>query len=1000
MRIPEETKNIILQTANLHDIIAEHVVLKKQGANLEGTCPMCQKTGKGKGLQYNHTKGLYKCFSCGFGGNSAVNFLMSVKKIKYPEALAELAAKYSIEIMQPKKMLSAKGEISYCEKKLKESGLSSSDVEASVYVDDVTRKEIPTFQSGTRNQYGQIEPGNDIIIWYYDIDGKPTMYKKEKTNRFEHLFRIRWQFPEQHQDKNNNPIKYQSPAGSGTHLYIPEKIRNAYQKGSKITRLFLQEGELKAEKACKHGMLSVGLMGINSLGQQNRLPFDINLIVQRCMVEEVVFVVDADLFELSRKLTIKAPLDQRSWSFFSAIKNFKKYFEELRNQDLYIDTYFAYNYSDKNYKGIDDQLVGMFKNKEHELVEDIDRAINTKEGKGVYYQVYKITTEPEAKLLKLWNLDSAEKFAEYHKETIIKSGLKEFTISRHRWRFDENEKLELAQPITEDEKYWVDKSYTDKNNIYHEKIQFVYGRCYTFLQNRGFGRIKMKDGKWYFAKIDNKIIRIVEAWEMKDYIMTLSKEICPENVMELFYRGGKMYFGTESLSNLNFIMPHIKESDKKTQQLYFKNKFWNISTTGIEEKNYEELDGFVWEDKIIDYQPKLLKNKMFSVEKLDDEFFDINQELKSILLEFKGNYVFEMSEEAQRCHYAMFLLNASNFHHYKKELTYAEKMENSMAFIAKMTCLGYLMHEFRNKSCEVAVICMDGKLSEVGESHGRTGKSLFGFAIDQMLPTVYINGKKKDLTEDTFWAEEVTEKSSVIFIDDLRANIDFEFFFPVITGKLTINGKGIKKFTLSEKDTPKLLMTTNHAINGSTGSFRARQAIIAFSDYYNEDRRPAEDFGLNFWSEWDGTEQWNLFYNFMSECLQLYLEIGLVAPIFENIEKRRMRQFLGEDFLSWANDKYGTTDDQDPNEVYDSEFMNRKLTRYDLQADFWTKYRKQEKYVTATIFKKKLKVWCQYRNLRFNPHKIDSKSQPGADDKSGGTEYITVANDKFESDSF
>jgi len=28
MRIPDETKNIILQTAKLHDIIAEHVVLK------------------------------------------------------------------------------------------------------------------------------------------------------------------------------------------------------------------------------------------------------------------------------------------------------------------------------------------------------------------------------------------------------------------------------------------------------------------------------------------------------------------------------------------------------------------------------------------------------------------------------------------------------------------------------------------------------------------------------------------------------------------------------------------------------------------------------------------------------------------------------------------------------------------------------------------------------------------------------------------------------------
>ena len=54
-----------------------------------------------------------------------------------------------------------------------------------------------------------------------------------------------------------------------------------------------------------------------------------------------------------------------------------------------------------------------------------------------------------------------------------------------------------------------------------------------------------------------------------------------------------------------------------------------------------------------------------------------------------------------------------------------------------------------------------------------------------------------------------------------------------------------------------------------------------------------EDFGLNFWSEWDGTEQWNLFYNFMSECLQLYLEIGLVAPIFENIEKKK------DETISW-----------------------------------------------------------------------------------------------------
>ncbi len=141
-----------------------------------------------------------------------------------------------------------------------------------------------------------------------------------------------------------------------------------------------------------------------------------------------------------------------------------------------------------------------------------------------------------------------------------------------------------------------------------------------------------------------------------------------------------------------------------------------------------------------------------------------------------------------------------------------------------------------------------------------------------MIPQVYIGGKSKDLTEDPFLFEEVTEKSKNIFIDDVRANVDFEFFFPVITGRMTINCKGIGKFTLPEKDTPKLYITTNHAINGSTASFRDRQALIAFSDFYSDDYKPIDDFGNNFFEEWD-EKQWNLFYNFMAACLQLYFKV-------------------------------------------------------------------------------------------------------------------------------
>ena len=113
---------------------------------------------------------------------------------------------------------------------------------------------------------------------------------------------------------------------------------------------------------------------------------------------------------------------------------------------------------------------------------------------------------------------------------------------------------------------------------------------------------------------------------------------------------------------------------------------------------------------------------------------------------------------------------------------------------SKMTAIGYLLHKYRDKSCEKAVIAMDGRLSEVGESNGRTGKSIVGFAIGEVVPQVYIGAKSKDLEHDPFLFKEVTEKTDNIFLDDVRANIDFEFFFPIITGKLMVNTKGVKRF--------------------------------------------------------------------------------------------------------------------------------------------------------------------------------------------------------------
>jgi len=252
-------------------------------------------------------------------------------------------------------------------------------------------------------------------------------------------------------------------------------------------------------------------------------------------------------------------------------------------------------------------------------------------------------------------------------------------------------------------------------------------------------------------------------------------------------------------------------------------------------------------------------------------------------------------------------------------------------------------------------------------------------------------------TEDPFWAEEVTEKTDNVFLDDVRANIDFEFFFPYITGKFTVNPKGGRKFTIPEKDTPKIYMSTNHAIVGEGSSFKRRQFFIAFSDFYNENHIPVDDFGINFFDEWDQV-QWNLFYNFMAWCLRIYFKHGLIEAPTERLELRRLRQQIGEDFLAWA-DEYFSYDEVKKYFDPSSSNINKQIPRKEMYDDFASKYPESVRrgFMKPTVFKVKLKRYCQFRNAAFNPHKFFDleETRPGADDKTGGVEYFTIANNNY-----
>ena len=93
--IPHHTVEQILDTAHIEDVVQEFVSLRKRGVNYIGLCPFHNE--KTPSFTVSPSKGIFKCFGCGKGGN-AVNFIMEHESLSYPEALRYLARKYHIEI--------------------------------------------------------------------------------------------------------------------------------------------------------------------------------------------------------------------------------------------------------------------------------------------------------------------------------------------------------------------------------------------------------------------------------------------------------------------------------------------------------------------------------------------------------------------------------------------------------------------------------------------------------------------------------------------------------------------------------------------------------------------------------------------------------------------------------------------------------------------------------------------------------------------------------------
>ena len=541
-----------------------------------------------------------------------------------------------------------------------------------------------------------------------------------------------------------------------------------------------------------------------------------------------------------------------------------------------------------------------------------------------------------------------------------------------------NKLIDNALPL----QFWTEYIGTNKKINYNVSNT----RLYHFLSMLGFGRYETEANKegYIFVKKEGSIIRILQPYQIENFVHEfLELRGMNPDLRDFVYRSPQL--SEKSLSKLPKLNIDFTDANRETQYLFFTKKVWKITGEGITEYKQGEVDKYVWEDKIID----------FEIKKTEPPFI--------ITKDQDGDYDIQITEKD--CWFQNYLINTSRVHwrkdledsfdgkpqkeadeYFQKHkfdlegpnLSMDEVYEQKLHMINKIFSIGYLLHKYKNYGKPWAVFAMDNKVSDLGESHGGSGKSIcYGPGIHPILKRrVYLKGRDPKLTQNDFIYHEVNEDTDYLLIDDSTQYLNFDFFFSEITGSLKVNPKNGSPFEIPFEKSPKFVFTSNFALRNVDPSTARRLLITVFSDYYhgfNEEeykqvRKVSDDFdGSNLFTDFD-YKQWNLYYNFCAYCLQFYLSTDeKINPPMDNVTKRTLQAEMGEAFMGWADGFFGSTDIDDTG-IVSYKYLNTDFAKEDAFEDF-LKNTKQNKW-TPTKFKKAVSAYCRYNQWVFNPKEM------------------------------
>lgn len=521
---------------------------------------------------------------------------------------------------------------------------------------------------------------------------------------------------------------------------------------------------------------------------------------------------------------------------------------------------------------------------------------------------------------------------------------------------DEREPAEGVKP---DFIFWKEQKFTKgKGDAAYTVTNYKLNRvdfC-DYLFAMGFHLLHTGDSEGFqIVHSGNGIIQPQTAQQVKHYVLNWCRKYGLKEVEGMLRDGQTKYFAKNELDSLPYKLVPIKRDTAEESFFYFNNTCVVIDNQGnITPKPYSELDSFIWASSKIDFEYK----------KTDFTLLDDNL----LLLPY----------DQINCEFAKFIALCSYNPHNDDEKNFSPK-QITERFFSFVSAIGYMLDGYKHPSKRKGIFAIDHKVSERGEAHGRTGKSMIPQACKKLKRVVTVSGKTYD-PKYQFADEMITVDTQIINYNDMPRNFDVEAIFEKIADPYSVNRRNQGFIHFEYDNSAKVYYNTNFIPKGEGESYKARMHVIEFSDYFSSTHTPYDEFGHGFFDKSWSDEEYQRFYSFMLYCVAYYkMEgVGLVDYPLPNMEARKLVNDVVPEFIDFMEDTAFVP-------------KNQRLKKIEVMTDFNDKvylpaYNKK---LTAHTFTGWLRKFCTTKGYNLNP------KQKGKHDKSNSVEYITIGDVNF-----